>query len=61
MTVKVTDPRRLEMAFTKGAVIGQQLKEQIMQYRGEGNNYISDLTEQKLFSYMYSDASAEIK
>ena len=48
-------------AFTKSTVIVQKLKEQnhYDNANGDGNNStISDLTEKKLFSYMYSDASA---
>ena len=72
MIVEVTSLQRLEnglvvpgkfMAFTKGAVIGQQLKEQIMHIKQlckhmEMETTIRDITEKKLFSYRYSDASA---
>ena len=51
------------MASRRSAVIGQKLKEQIMHIKElckhtEMETTISDLTEKKLFSYMYSDASA---
>ena len=50
-------------ASTKSAAIGQKLKEQIMQIKelckhAEIETTVSDLTEKKLFPYMYSDASA---
>ena len=52
-------------ASTKSAMIGQKLKEKekIMHIKElykhmEMETTISDLTEKKLFSYMYSDASA---
>ena len=73
MIVEVTGPRRLEnglvvpgkfTAFTQSAAIGQKLKEKIMHIKRDSTSTwemeatISDLTEKKLFSYMYSDASA---
>ena len=73
MIVEVTGPRRLEnglvvpgkfTASTKSSAIGQKLKETVMHtvkelYKHmEMETTISDLTEKKLFSYMYSDASA---
>ena len=71
MIVEVTGPRRLEnglavlgksTASTKRAAIGQKLKEQTMHIKElykemEMKTTISNLTETKLFSYMYSDAS----
>ena len=70
MIVEVTGPRRPEnglvvpgkfTASTKSAVIGQKLKEQIMHIKElykhmEMETTRSDLTEKKLFSYMYRDA-----
>ena len=49
--------------YTKRAAIGQKLKEKIMHIKElckhmEMETTINDLTEKKLFSYMYSDASA---
>ena len=72
MIVEVAGLRRLEnglvvpgkfKAFTKGAVIGQQLKEQIMHIKQlckhmEMETTIRDITEKKLVSYMHSDVSA---
>ena len=68
MIVEVTVPRRLVVpgkftVFTKSAMIGQKLKEQIMHIKElckhmEMETTTSDLTENKLFSNMYSDASA---
>ena len=72
MTVEDAAPRRLEnglvvrgkfTSFTKSAAIGQKLKEQIMHIKElcklmEMATTVTDLTEEKLFSYMYSDASA---
>ena len=72
MIVEVAGPRRLEnglvvpgkfTASTKSAAIGQKLKEKTDAYkelckRMEMETTISDLTEKKLISYMYSDASA---
>ena len=48
---------------TKSAAIGQKLKEKIMHIKElckhmKMETSINDLTEKKLFSYMYSDASA---
>ena len=72
MIAEVTGPRRLSRlengpvgkftAFTKSAAIGQKLKEQLMHIKElckhmEMETTVSDLTEKKLFSYMYSDAS----
>ena len=71
MIVEVTGPRRLGnglvvpgkfTASTKGAAIGQKLKEKIMHIKElckhmEMKTTISDLMEKKLSSYMYSDAS----
>ena len=50
-------------ASTKSAAIRQKLKEQIKHIKElckltEMETTISDLTEKKLFSYMYSDPSA---
>ena len=50
-------------AFTKSAAIEQKLKEQIMHIKElckqmDMETTICDLTEKKLFSYTYSDASA---
>ena len=72
MIVIVTGPRRLEnglfvlrkfSASTRSAAVGQKLKEKIMHIkelckRMVLETTISDLTEKKLFSYMYSNASA---
>ena len=72
MIVEVTGPRRLEnglvvpgkfTASTKSSAIGQKLKETIMRIKElymhmAMETTTSDLTEKKLFSYMYSDASA---
>ena len=50
-------------ASTKSAVIGQKLKEQIMHIKElckhtQMETTVSDSTEKKLFSYIYSDPSA---
>ena len=50
-------------ASTKSAAIGQKLKEKILHIKElckhmEMQTTMSHLTEKKLFSYMYSDASA---
>ena len=55
-------PRKFT-ASTKNAAIGQKLKEKVMRIKEiykhmEMETTISDVTEKKLFSYMYSDASA---
>ena len=71
MIVKAPGPRRLVnglvvpgkfTAFTKSEEIRQKLEEQIMHIKElckhmEMETTISDLTEKKLFSYMYSDVS----
>ena len=72
MIEEVTGPRRLGnglvvpgkfTASTKSAAIGQKLKEKITHIKElcqymEMETTINDITEKKLFSYMYSDASA---
>ena len=71
MICEVTGPRTLEndlvvtrkfTVSTNSAATGRKLKEQIMHRKQlckhtEMEPTISDLTEKKLFSYMYSDAS----
>ena len=67
MIVQITSPRKLEnglvvpgksTAFTKNTATGQKLKEQIMHIKElckhmEIEITERDLTEKKLFSYMY--------
>ena len=71
MIVEVTGPRRLGnglvvpgkfTASTKSAAIGQTLNEKIIHIKElckhmEMETTVSDLTEKKLFSFMYSDVS----